>query len=127
MTEPSIADPPRQVRIASDGLDAHVFLDSADISQSVRGWAIEQRSPDERPLVVLHVLPKDGVLFEGLARVAIGQPADPTEAFVEFLTSVDPKTLENAALNRDDLGNERYDLARAMLAQLAEWATGEKS
>lgn len=124
MTEPSIADPPRQVRIASDGLDAHVFLEGLDISPSVRGWAIEQRSPDERPLVVLHVLPKDGVLFEGLARVAIGQPADPTEAFVEFLQNIDPAALQRAALNRTDLDGTSTELTTAMLKQLAEWAQG---
>ena len=48
-----------------------------------------------------------------------------SRVITQFLGNVDPAALENAALNRDDLGNSRYDLTRAMLRQLADWARGE--
>ncbi|MET7713664.1 hypothetical protein [Streptomyces sp. NPDC005407] len=122
--EPSMASTPRHLTITSDGPDAKVLLDGADISRHVRGYTIEQPSPAHRPLVVLHLLPRDGVVFDGMAHVAVGQQADPGEAMAAFLEHIDPGALETAALNRDDLGSERYDLTRAMLRQLADLARG---
>lgn len=78
------------------------------------------------PLVVLHTRQPDDVAFEGLARVAVGVTDTPSGIVAAFLAQVDPEDLENAALNRDDLGNSQYDLTRAMLRQLADWARGEQ-
>uniref|UniRef100_UPI0005186049 hypothetical protein n=1 Tax=Streptomyces capuensis TaxID=1464056 RepID=UPI0005186049 len=58
------------------------------------------------------------------ARVAVAAPQEPGEAIAQFLASIEPSALENAALNRDDLENVKYDLTRAMLAQLGDWARG---
>lgn len=78
------------------------------------------------PLAVLHTRQPDSVAFEGLARVAVGVTDTPGDIAAAFLAQVDPEALENAALNRDDLGNNQYDLTRAMLRQLADWARGEQ-
>lgn len=79
------------------------------------------------PTLVLHTRQPAGAAFEGLARVAVAEPQqDHGRAFQEFLANIDPAALENAALNRDDLGSAKYDLTRAMLAQLAEWARGDQ-
>ena len=124
MTEPSMAWHPRHVHITADGPTAHVLLDDQDISQHVAGYTVEHRG-GERPLVVLHSLPTGKAVFEGMAQVAVGRPADPAGAVIDFLGQIDAKKLEQTALERDDLSDERYGLTHAMLAQLAEWARGE--
>ncbi|TXS39686.1 hypothetical protein [Streptomyces sp. t39] len=121
MTEPSMAWRARHVRITADGPGADVRLDDQDISPHVAGYTIEHRV-GERPVVILHALPTGQAVFEGMAQVAVGRPANPAAAVVDFLQGIDPKRLEQAALERDDLTGERYDLARAMVAQLADWA-----
>lgn len=127
MSEPSIADRPRQVRIASGGHTARVEVDGHDISRSLQGFTLEQRAM-QPPLLVLFAGARTETVFEGLAHVVVGEQAeevDHGELIAAFIANIDPKALENAALNREDVDDERYALTRAMLTQLADWAQGK--
>jgi hypothetical protein len=127
MTEPAMDWQPRHVTITADGPTARVVLDAADISRHVRGYTVEQRT-GERPVIVLYAHPDAGTVFDGMAQVAVaGQPDEQDQGAViaAFLANINPASLEDAALNRDDLDDERHCMARAMLAQLADWAQGK--
>jgi hypothetical protein len=76
------------------------------------------------PTLVVHTRQPAGVVFEGLARVAVGVPTSPGEIVAAFLAEVDPVLLDQAALNRSDYGGGPGATARAMLATLTEWAQG---
>lgn len=121
--QPGMNWKPRHVSIVGDGVMARVLLDDADISNHVQSYAIEHRA-GESPVVVFQVRPTGGATFDGMARVAVGQQADPGEVIAAFLGSINPAALDQAALGRDDLDGERGELTRAMLKQLAEWAQG---
>jgi len=73
--------------------------------------------------VVLAVKP-GATLFEGEARVLIGEEPDPGPAAVRFLEAMDPETLQNAALSRPDLGTGPTATTEALLRTLIEWASG---
>lgn len=103
---------------------ANISLDDAEVGNYVVGYTLEHDVANALPLLVMHVRHPAGVIFDGLARVTVAAPQDPGEAVAQFLRSIEPSALENAALNRDDLENVKYDLTRAMLAQLADWALG---
>ena len=91
---------------------------------TVTGYTLQHEIAGGLPFAVLHTRQPDGLVFEGLARVAVGIPDTPGDIVAAFLSQLDPAALENAALNRDDLGNDKYDLTRAMLRQAADWARG---
>ncbi|MEU9947102.1 hypothetical protein [Streptomyces sp. NPDC047939] len=124
MSAPSMADQPHQVRLTSNGLSGTVEVDGADISAQVQGYNLEARH-GAAPLLVLYTSPGvGGVAFEGLAHVAIGTEQDPGPSIAAFLSSIDPGTLQQAALNRADLENSKNGVTAAILAQLADWAQG---
>lgn len=124
-TPPSLGDAPRQVRIASDGIRPTLHIDGTEFTNIVHGYSLQQQA-GQPPLLVLHAnLHRQAMEFDGMAHVVIGDQPDPAQAIADFVRSLDPKTLEQAALNRDDCGDERYGLTRAMLAQIAEWALGK--
>lgn len=77
------------------------------------------------PQLILHTRQPEGVLFEGLATVAVAVPQDPSGVIVEFLQGIDPAILSRAALDRDDLDDGKHGVIQACLRQLAEWAKGE--
>lgn len=122
-SEPGMDWKPRHVSIVGDGLTARVLLDDVDISSHVQGYTIEQRV-GQPPVVVFQAHPNAGAMFDGMARVAVGQQTDPGEVIAAFLGSINPAALDQAALGRDDLDGERGELTRAMLKQLIEWAQG---
>jgi hypothetical protein len=125
MTGPSMADQPHQVRLTSNGLSGAVEIDGADISAQVQGYNLEARV-GAAPLLVLYASPRDGgVVFEGLAHIAIGTEQDPGPTVAAFLANVDPSALQQAALARDDLDGSKHEITRAILAQLADWAQGK--
>ncbi|MGW5689790.1 hypothetical protein ACWEWX_02165 [Streptomyces asiaticus] len=103
---------------------ANISIDDAEVGNYVLGYTLEHDVANALPMLVLHVRSPAGAIFDGLARVAVAAPQEPGEAIAQFLASIEPSALENAALNRDDLENVKYDLTRAMLAQLADWAQG---
>ncbi|WP_392838584.1 hypothetical protein [Streptomyces sp. LN500] len=123
MTTPSMADQPHRVRLTSNGLSGTVEVDGSDISAQVQGYNLEARV-GAAPLLVLYASPHGGVAFEGLAHVAIGTEQDPGPSIAAFLASMDPASVEQAALNRDDLQNSKHGVTAAILAQLADWAQG---
>lgn len=120
-----MGDQPRHVRITTDGNLATVHVDGTNLSRHLCGYTLEHRA-DQLPMLVLYARPgTDGAVFEGMAHVVVGdEPTDPADQIAAFLRSVDPQALEQAALHRDDLGTDRYALARAMLQQAADWAQG---
>jgi hypothetical protein len=93
---------------------------------SVTGYTLQHDIVGGLPLIVLHTRQPDGAAFDGFARVAVGVTDTPGDIVAGFLAQLDPAALENAALNRDDLGNGKHDLTRAMLRQIIDWARGEQ-
>ncbi|MEU6925455.1 hypothetical protein [Streptomyces sp. NPDC046631] len=122
MSQPSMADQPHQVRLTSNGLSGTVEVNGADISAQVQGYNLEARV-GAAPLLVLYA--SRGVVFEGLAHVAIGTGQDPGPSVAAFLANIDPDALHRAALARDDLDGSKHEVTRAILAQLADWAQGK--
>lgn len=115
------------LRIDAQPGHATITLDGTPMPPgTVTGYTIQHDINAGIPLAVLHTRQPDGVAFEGLARIAVGVTDTPADIVAAFLAQIDPAALENAALNRDDLGTDKYDLTRAMLRQLAHWARGEQ-
>ncbi|BCK74008.1 hypothetical protein Srufu_079610 (plasmid) [Streptomyces libani subsp. rufus] len=110
------------VRIDAQPGSASIRIDGAEVGDQVLGYTIQHDIHSTLPQLVLHTRQPAGTLFNALAHVLVADPAPPGEAIVEFLRTINPIELEQAALERDDLGDERYDLTRAMLAQLTDWA-----
>ena len=114
----------RQERLAGP---VEIVLDDHDVSQDVMAIHLDLSAADKVPYIVLELSPAaggGGFSFDGMARVAVGEPLDPGPAAAAFLAAMDWEQLEQAALNRPDLDSGRGALTRAMLAQLTEWAHG---
>lgn len=127
MTDTPAEPQARGVRI--DALPGHavIALDGATIRpELLTGYSLHHDiQGGVLPTLILHTRQPSGVAFEGLARVAVADPRPDSDIVLEYLAAIDPAMLENAALNREDLGSSQYDLTRAMLRQLADWARGE--
>lgn len=127
MTDTPAEPQARGVRI--DALPGHavIALDGATIRpELLTGYSLHHDiQGGVLPTLILHTRQPDGAAFEGLARVAVADPRPDSDIVLEYLAAIDPAMLENAALNREDLGSSQYDLTRAMLRQLADWARGE--
>lgn len=127
MTEQPAEPQAHGVRIDAQPGHATITLDGTPLpAGTVTGYTLQHDIVTGIPLVVLHTRHPDGAAFEGLARVAVGVTDTPGDIAAAFLAQIDPDALENAALNRDDLGPGQYDLTRAMLRQLTDWARGEQ-
>ncbi|MFF3659254.1 hypothetical protein [Streptomyces olivochromogenes] len=115
----------RQVRITADQAAGTVVLDGRDISSSVVGYELRQLAGRPPELVLfLSQLGKDE--FDGLARVVVGVPPDPSPAAAVFLGAIDARELERHTLARHDLmDGGPNELTRAMLRILVEWASGK--
>ncbi|MFJ5294551.1 hypothetical protein [Streptomyces sp. NPDC088348] len=124
-TAPSLADRPQEVRVSSGPGTTTVSVAGTDVTSLIQGYSLEHRM-HQPPLLVLYASPRDGAVFEGLAHVMVGEESDPGPLIAAFLANVDTQALEEAALNREDLGNGRYALTRAMLSQLTDWAQGNR-
>lgn len=115
------------VRIEAQPGAATITLDGTPLpAGQVVGYQLQHSIADALPMLVLHTRQTDGVMWEGLARVAVADPPqDAGEQIAAFLANISPAALEGAALERDDLGDERYALTAAMLRTLADWARGK--
>jgi hypothetical protein len=114
------------VRIVAQPGHATITIGGTTLpADQLTGYALHHDIQAALPTLVLHTRQPDGAAFEGLARVAVADPRPASVVISEFLASIDAEALENAALNRDDLGDGRYDLTRAMLRQLADAAREE--
>lgn len=89
---------------------------------TVTGYVLQHDVSAALPMLVLHTRQPDGVVFQGLARVAVGVAKTPADQITEFLAGVDPQLLDQEALNRADYGGGPGATARAMLQTLSEWA-----
>lgn len=111
------------VRIDAQPGHAAIQLDGEPLPQGqVTGYTLHHHIAHELPTLVLHTRQPDGVLWEGLARVAVSIETPPSQVIRAFLAQVDPAELDRAALNRTDYGGGKGATARAMLQTLAEWA-----
>lgn len=114
------------VRIDAQPGSATIALNGATIpADQLTGYVLEHSIAGGLPLVVLHTRHPEGVLFEGLARVAVGVSKSPGDLVAEFLAEVDPVLLDQTAMNRADYGGGPGATARAMLTTLADWARGK--
>ena len=127
MTEQPAEPQAHGVRIDAQPGSATIAIDGNTLPRGqVTGYTLHHSIADSLPALVLHTRQPDDNVWDGFARVAVAEPQqDDAATIAAFLAAVDPAALENAALNRDDLGNSKYDLTRAMLSQLADWARGE--
>jgi hypothetical protein len=118
-------EPLRHVAARLDALGhGTVTVDGQDLTDSLCG--VEVRSIRGEPTqVALHAARP--VEYDGPALVTVvqhEQGSDPA-AIGTWLSQVDPARLEQAALQRPDIGSGRHALTQALLTTLAEWARGE--
>lgn len=127
MTEQPAEPQAHGVRIDAQPGHATITIDGTPLpTGTVTGYTLQHDIINGLPLIVLHTRQPNGAAFEGLARVAVGVTENPADIAASFLSQIDPAELENTALNRDDLGTDKYDLTRAMLRQLTDWARGQQ-
>ncbi|QLJ06736.1 hypothetical protein HZZ00_37520 (plasmid) [Streptomyces sp. NEAU-sy36] len=114
------------VRIDAQPGSATIRIDGTLLPRGqVIGYQLEHSIADALPMLILHTRQPEGVVWEGLSRVAVADPQqDLGQQIAAFLGGINPAALEGAALERDDLSNERYGLTAAILATLADWAQG---
>lgn len=114
------------VRIDAQPGHATISIDGTPLPHGqVIGYQLEHDVANALPMLVLHVRQPAGAVWEGLARVAVADPQqDLGEQIADFLAGINPAALEGAALERNDLGDERYALTSAIVATLADWARG---
>jgi hypothetical protein len=122
--------PPEQpeaygVRIEAQPGHAEIRLNGAALPEGqVTGYTLSHSVADALPTLLLRTRHPDSLVWEGLARVAVGVEKTPGELVAGWLAEVDPVLLDQAALNRSDYGGGPGATARAMLATLIDWAQG---
>lgn len=117
----------RGVHIEASPLGAVISLDGTPIPEgTVTCYILEHNVAEALPRLILHTRQPGDVVFDGLAKVAVGIPQSPADIITAFLAEVDPVLLDQEALNRSDYGGGPGATARAMLQTLAEWARGGK-
>jgi hypothetical protein len=103
---------------------ATICLDNASLpADQITGYVLEHSITNALPTLLLHTRQPGHVQWQGLARVAIAEPADPGPAVADFLRAINPAALDKAALERD-LDGSPNELTKAMLEQLIDWAEG---
>jgi hypothetical protein len=117
------------VHIEAQPGHATISIDGSPLPDGqVVGYTLEHDVANALPMLVLHVRQPEGAAWEGLARVAVADPQqDVGEQIASFLANINPAALEGAAIEREDLADERYGLTAAMLRTLADWAQGRGS
>lgn len=131
-TAPTIREdaPPRPIATLRARVDAlghgTLSVNGEDLTDVTYGLDLSSRA-SEPTKAAIHLRAGAEIDFEGDAEVTIVQhyaEADPKE-IAGWIARVDPKALEEAALNRADLrGDQRHGLTSAILTQLVEWASG---
>lgn len=113
------------VRIEAQPGHAAISIDGAHLpAGQVVGYQLEHSIADALPMLVLHTRQPEGVIWEGLARVAVAAPQDPGQAVADFVLGLDPAAVQRAALDRTDLSGEKHEITEAVLKQIADWAQG---
>ena len=126
MTEQPDEPQAHGVRIDASPGDAVITIDGTPMPRGqVVGYRLEHDVANALPMLIVHTRQPEGVLWEGLARVAVADPGqDIGEEIADFLGSMNPAAVEGAALEREDLENGKYSVTAAILKTLADWARG---
>lgn len=128
MTEQPSEPQAHGVRITAQPGSADISIDGTTLPRGqVTGYTLQHSIQGELPTLVLHTRQPEGVVWEGLARVAVGVSQSPADLVAGFLAEVDPVLLDQAALNRSDYGGGPGATAVAMLATLTDWVRGAKA
>lgn len=121
-------NPPEQrhVRIQATGPTARLEIDGQDLADQVRSYEL-RHTVGQLPELQLLLRPTANPVWEGAARVVVGEDPDPDPdpADAAFLAALGPAETERALLARLDLlDGGAHEFARALLTQLGEWAPG---
>lgn len=113
------------VRIEATPGDVAITLGGEPLPRGqVTGYVLQHDVHGSLPSLILHTRQPEGVLFEGLATVAVAVQQDHGDVIAQFLSGIDPAALSRAALDRDDLDDGKHGVTEAILKQLADWAKG---
>lgn len=93
-----------------------VEIDGQDVTERVQGFQT-QSVIGQPTVVILHSSGKGPIEGEGIVQVSAG---DEAQAVVDFLSRIDPETLEREAISRSDWGEG--NLTALALQILQEWA-----
>ncbi|WP_406210322.1 hypothetical protein OH807_40450 [Kitasatospora sp. NBC_01560] len=115
-----------RARIQASGPAAVLEINGRNISDQVREYQ-PRHAAGQPPEVLLLLKPSDDTDFDGVARVLVGEDPAPGPAAARFLAALDDAEVERAVLARHDLlDGAPHEFARALLTQLAEWASGKR-
>ncbi|MYW43054.1 hypothetical protein [Streptomyces sp. SID161] len=125
MTSPA-STPAHGVRIDAQPGHATISIDGTPLpAGQVIGYELQHYIASSLPMLVLHVRQPTGTVWEGLARVAVADPQhDVGEQIASFVSNLNPAAVQGAALERDDLGNDRTSVTEAILKTITDWAQG---
>ena len=125
MTEQPAESQAHGVRIDATPGDVVISLGGETLPRGqVTGYVLQHDVHGALPSLILHTRQPEGVLFEGLATVAVAMQQDHGDLIADFLGGIDPAALQRAALDRDDLHDGKHAVTEAILKQLADWAQG---
>lgn len=128
MTEQPSEPQAHGVRIIAQPGSADISIDGTSLPRGqVTGYTLQHSIQEALPTLLLHTRHPDAVVWDGLARVAIGVSQSPADLIADFLAEIDPVLLDQEALNRSDYGGGPGATAVAMLATLTDWARGAKA
>ncbi|MGW2739122.1 hypothetical protein ACWC4D_33595 [Streptomyces sp. NPDC001288] len=114
------------VRIGASPGHATISIDGTPLpAGQIVGYELQHDIVNGLPMLLLHTRQPEGAVWEGLARVAVAETQqDLGEQIAAFLSGLNPAAVERAALDRDDLGNEKHSVTEAILKTIAGWAQG---
>jgi hypothetical protein len=128
--EPSLGTPDGSVhdvkiRMLGPG-HGEILLHGLDIASDVQGFQVTAMPGDPIPEVVLMLNARaaSNLVYEGMARVVVGEAPDPGPAAATFLEAMDPELLEQKAMERVHEFPGRGGTTAAILAVLRDWANG---
>lgn len=126
MTEQPVEPTAHGVHINAQPGQATISIDGTPLpAGQVIGYRLEHDVTNVLPMLILHTRQPEGAVWEGLARVAVADPQqDLGEQIAAFLDSMNPAAVEGAALEREDLANDKYAVTAAILKTVADWARG---
>jgi hypothetical protein len=121
MTSPTFPGARRPHRRAAR--QATITIDGIPLPRGqVTGYVLQHDIPDALPMLILHTRQPAGVMFEGLARVAVAAPAGPSGRSPQFLAGIDPAASPAGRPGPADLDGGKHGVTEAILKQLADWA-----
>lgn len=112
---------PVSFKISADQIGGRVEVDGEDVTSKV-GSAMVQVQADQPTVLLLHMKPgcEGTIQGEGIVEVATDRPD--ADVICEFLSGIDPNTLQSDALNGLDAGQNTTEV---MLQVLQSYARGQ--